>query len=331
MTGPRIVAVGSINMDIVVRTNRLPRPGETVLGSKLTYRSGGKGANQAVAARRLGALSFLVGCVGQDEAWGRLRDSMIAAGVDISAVYGVNDVTGTALIIVGPDGENMITVAPGANAQLGGPGLAAARPLVETADVLLLQMETPVAAALIAARWATGAGVPILLNVAPLPATLSADLLDLIGLVDILIVNQTEAAGLAAAADSRPPDPDPMRLAPTLLQLGAAEVVVTCGVAGAVLAGNGHSVHVPGFKVAAVDSVGAGDAFCAELAGATASNISDRAVAVERACAAGALTVSRSLGQNGFPTRGDVDALHAAGGPRTTSTNAGADSRFIAR
>ena len=200
MTSGKIVVLGSLNMDLSIRVPRLPRPGETVAGTELVRGAGGKGANQALAARRLGAQVALVGMVGADQFGAELRDSLAAGGVDVSGVAVAADaVTGVALIVVGPDGDNMITISPGANAKLTAPDLRA--PL-DGAHALLLQLEIPIDACRAAADAARSGGVPVVLNAAPLPDHPGADLAELIRRSDVLVVNETEAAGLAPGATS---------------------------------------------------------------------------------------------------------------------------------
>ena len=294
----RIVVFGSLNMDLVIRVPHLPRPGETVAGSDVVPGAGGKGANQALAARRLGAGVALIGMVGSDEYGAELRDGLAGHGVDVSGVFVTADAaTGVAHIVVGPDGENMITLSPGANARVAPSDLRA--PLTG-ADALLLQLEVPVEASCAAADAARAAGVPVVLNAAPLPQHPDGHLADLLRRVDVLIVNETEAAGLAPGAASP---------ASALLRLGAAEVVVTLGARGAVAAGPHGVTHVPAFAVDAVDTVGAGDAFCAEFTLARTSGGADLVTATRRACAAGALAASRPGAQTSLPTRAEVDRL----------------------
>jgi ribokinase len=305
MTGGTIVVVGSLNLDLAVRVPHLPKPGETLLGEDFERRPGGKGANQAVAAARLGARARLVGLVGSDLFGADLRGHLDAEGVDVDTVGRAEEApTGVAMIVVAPDGENMITLAPGANDRLGPQELAALPGLLEDADALLLQLEVPVPAALAAARMASAADVAVVVNAAPLPPV-SQDLLDLIGLADVLVVNETEAAGLTgidAVSDSE-------AAARALLALGPGAAVITLGRRGAVAADGTGVNEVPAFAVEAVDAVGAGDAFCAELAIARAGGALDVATATRRACAAGALATTRIGTQSALPRRAEVDRL----------------------
>ncbi|MGW4242868.1 PfkB family carbohydrate kinase, partial [Nocardia sp. NPDC004722] len=179
MREPDVVVVGSANMDLTVRVSGLPRPGETVSGAALERGAGGKGANQAVAARRLGARTTLIGRVGGDEFGAALRRSLRTAGVDDSGLDSVATATGCALVIVDEHGENMITLAPGANGTLRPADLDRHAARIGSADVLLLQLEVPLATALAAARLARSAGVLVVLNAAPLPRQRGTELREL--------------------------------------------------------------------------------------------------------------------------------------------------------
>ncbi|WP_331767898.1 ribokinase [Embleya sp. NBC_00896] len=307
----RVVVVGSLNMDVVVRVRVLPAPGETVSGEDAVRGAGGKGANQAVAAARLGAAVRLVGLLGDDPFGTELRDRLVAEGVDDSAVGTVDGASGVALIVVQHDGENAITLSPGANRRLDEAALAAVTDggVAEAADALLLQLEVPVATVLAAARAARAAGVPTVLNAAPLPP-FDDVLRALLGETDVLVVNETEAAGLLGAAGI-PAVPDWAAQADALRALGPDLVVITLGAEGAVAADGHEHVAQGGFPVAAVDTVGAGDSFCAELTLALGAH-ADPAEALRRACAAGALATTRHGAQSALPTRAEVDALLAA-------------------
>ncbi|MEH0986052.1 ribokinase [Micromonospora sp. CPCC 205556] len=304
----RMVVVGSLNMDLCVRVPRLPEPGETVAGRSLERSPGGKGANQAVAASRLGASASLVGSVGTDSFGTELTRGLTAEGVDVAAVtYSATAPTGVAMIIVEASGENMITLAPGANGELRPADLAGLGPMLADADALLLQLEIPLATVRAAARTARDHGVPVILNAAPLPLV-DAELLDLLHLTDLLVVNETEAAGLTGLDRA-----DPAATAVALRRLGPPEVVLTLGAQGAVAADAAGVHQVPPFAVDAVDAVGAGDAFCAELVLARAGCDTPGALAAAtgRACAAGALATTRPGAQTAAPWRAEVDRLLA--------------------
>lgn len=303
--------MGSVNVDLTVRVPWLPLPGETVRGGDVVRTAGGKGANQAVAVARLGADSRLVALTGDDAAGTELRAALAGERVDVSGMdVAVGVPTGTALILVRPDGENTITVSPGANDRL-----------VESAldprwfagvDVLLAQLEVPTATCLAAARLSRQAGARVVLNAAP-PSPCGDDLLpSLLEATDVLVVNEAEALALVEAA--RPGgDEDWAAVAVALRGLGPPAVVVTRGAAGAVgVDADGAPFAAAPYPVEAVDTVGAGDAFCAELAVALGDG-ADLVTAVTRGCAAGALATRGPGAQAALPYRAEVDALHQSG------------------
>ncbi len=307
---PRVTVLGSLNMDISVRVPRLAGPGETVLGAAARLQPGGKGANQALAAARLGASVRMVGCCGADDFGVSCRAALRGAGVDVTAVRVAEQAsTGLALISVDPAGENSIIVAQGANG-LAGPAEAAAA-LAAPADALVLSAEIPVAVLAEALRQARAAGVRTVLNLAPMPP--DAGPLLAAG-VDWLVVNAPEAGALLGQPVTWP---DAARSAAgTLAGHGPRHVVITLGPAGAVLGGAGGPHTVPGFSVASVDSVGAGDAFVAALGVAAAAGAPD-AEAVRLACAVGATAVTRPGAQDGLPTPPDVLAATGVRWPGT--------------
>jgi ribokinase len=250
-----IVVVGSCNVDFVVPVPALPGPGETVLGGDHLRTPGGKGANQAVAAAKLGSPVAFVGCVGEDALAPTILSALAGAGVDTSWLRRVPDApSGIALITVADGGENTIAVSPGANARVGPADIAAA-PLSDAA-VTLVQLEIPLDAVTAAVR---AAGGRVVLNPAPARA-LPADLLSA---VDVLVPNRSELGVLAGAPS--PATLDEATALATALD-GPAAVVVTLGADGALVVQDGAATHVPATKVAAVDATGAGDAFCGALA-----------------------------------------------------------------
>jgi ribokinase len=289
-----IVVVGSLNQDLVARVPRIPAPGETVLATGHAAFAGGKGANQATAAARLGARVAMVGRVGGDDFGQRLIAGLQADGIDTQFVTVDGTVgSGLALINVDESGENAITVSPGANSQVGVADVAAAGDVIAAASILLLQLEVPVAALLAAVAAARGT---VILNPAP-AATLPAELLSA---VDILIPNETELALLSsqpaatgeqvvAAAGSIPID----------------DVVVTMGASGAMVVRRSGATHVAAPPVTAVDTTGAGDAFCGALAAETARGAYLEA-AVRFAVRAAAVAVTRHGAQAAMPTRDEV-------------------------
>jgi ribokinase len=291
-----IVVVGSLNMDLVVEVPRLPRPGETVLGRRHFSNPGGKGANQAVAAARLGGDVAMVGRVGDDEPGEQLLDALAADDVDVERVLRTNTATGLAVITVDDDAENAIVVSSGANAEVAADDVAGA---VEDAAVCLLQLEIPDEPVVAAARRCRG---QVLLNPAP-ARDLTSDLLDA---VDVLIPNQHELAELAGVATVDDAD----TAAEAVGRLGfAGTTVVTMGAAGAVIVTrDGEVRHVGAPRVDAVDSTAAGDAFCGALAQALTAGV-EMTDAVRWACGAGAAAATRHGAQASLPTAGDVSDL----------------------
>lgn len=302
-------------MDLVVRAPRLPRPGETVLGGAYRTFPGGKGANQAVAAARMGAAVSLVAAIGDDPHGQKLRGVLADEGLDLSCLHvRAGEATGLGLITVDDAGENMIVVSPGANASLGAAEIRAAEGAIGGRDVLLVQFETPGPAVLEAARIARAVGRPVILNAAPARA-LSPDLARL---VDVIVVNRTEAAILLQMDASI----DPARLALRLPELGPATCLLTLGAQGAIVAHRGRPRRVPTPDVRAVDAVGAGDAFCGALAAfwapaheAVRQRSPDEFRFVERALtyasAAGALAATRAGAIPSLPKLADVEPLAA--------------------
>jgi ribokinase len=289
-----IVVVGSINLDLVVAVDRHPAPGETVIGGDVRELPGGKGANQAVAAARLGARVAMVGRVGGDGAGTRLRDGLAAEGVDVAHVREDRDApTGRALIAVDAGGENTVVVSPGANGRVGGDDVEAARAMIADASVLLLQHEVPAEA--VAAAIAAAGGT-VVLNPAPARALAAP--------VDVLVPNRGELEALVGRGG------DPADLARSLH--GARAVVVTLGAEGAVAVEGDMVQRVAAPVVEVVDTTGAGDAFC----GALAAALAEGAAVVEAArwaVRAAAVSVTRVGAQGGLPRRSDVSAAVVRG------------------
>nr|WP_199068681.1 ribokinase [Chromobacterium sp. ASV5] len=289
----RVLVIGSINMDLVVRAERLPQLGETLMGQDFATFPGGKGANQAVAAARLGAEVTLLGCVG-DDAFGReLRRHLDAEGVDTRLIRTVDAATGIAAITVS-GGDNAILVAPGANHCLLPEHLDAAEAAFAAADAVLAQLEIPLATARRAAELAQRHGKPFLLNPAPAQALPAA----LLEQVSLLTPNQHE---LLAVLDQ--PDGDWR----ALIAARPGRVAMTHGKDGAFYAdADGALRHQPGFPVTAVDSTGAGDTFNGALAAFLPLGLAE---AIRRANAAGALSVTRAGAQTGMPTLAELNAF----------------------
>jgi len=305
----RIVVVGSLNMDLVVGAPKIPAPGETVIGGDLQTFPGGKGANQAVAAARLGAQVAMVGRVGDDAFGAQLRQTLENDGVDLAYVQ-TTAVTpsGVALIVVDAAGQNSIVVASGANMRLTPADVEAAAPAIRAADVLALQLESPLETVQRAAELARAHGVTVILNPAParpLPP-------ELLALVDVLIPNESETAALTGlpvtSADELTAAADCLRAQ------GVGAVILTLGARGALLAAEGVTRRFPAFPVdQVVDTTAAGDAFVGGLATAVAEKQPlDAAIAWGNA--AGALAVARAGAQPSLPTRAAVEALLNATG-----------------
>ena len=296
-----LVVIGSLNVDLVVTVPHLPNPGETVAGPNAERRPGGKGANQACAAARLGATVRLAGLVGDDTFGTDLLAAVAAQGVDVGHVATLNGFsTGMAFIAVEESSENMIIVASGANRQLTPAALAGRaglRTLLHAAGALLLQLETPLPTSIAAAQVARELRVPVVLNAAPCPPEPTPELSELLQMTDALIVNESEALALAGTADPA-----------ALLELGPAVAVVTLGRRGASAADKTGHIDVPGFAVPSVDTVGAGDTFCGQFAlDHAAKTPLDKAL--RRSCAAGALATTVRGTQAAGPTRDQVELL----------------------
>jgi ribokinase len=295
---PRLTVLGSLNMDISVTVPRLPAPGATVLGSAAVFTPGGKGANQAVAAARLGADVRMTGCVGGDDFGRRLLAALREAEVNAEGVRVVDDVpTGLAMISVDRAGENIITVAPGANHEVRAADAAAAAGGPH--DALVISAEVPVPA--IRAALARAHGTLCVLNLAPVPEQAAAIVAD--G-VEWLVVNESEAGAVLG----RPVDglKDAAQAAAELATAGARHAVVTAGAHGAALAGpDGGPLTIEAFDVKTVDTVGAGDTFVAALAVTLAAGI-PAAEAVRAAAAAGAAAATRPGAQAGMPHPADI-------------------------
>lgn len=294
-----VCVVGSVNLDHVVLAPRIPGPGETVLGTDVAEHPGGKGSNQAIGAGRSGAETVFVGAMGDDAAATRLLAELRGAGVD-TRVRTVEAPTGTAWITVADDGENVIIVVPGANATIT-ELTDAERALVAGSRVLLMQQEIPESAMLEAAA-ARAEGALVLLNAAPTREVSP----QLMARVDVLIVNEHEAADLHGAAGAPP------ELASALLERVPA-VVLTLGAEGALIAVRDQEpVAIPAHRVQAVDTTGAGDAFCGALAAeldrsATSSDLLERLVEAARfATSVSALAVQRPGAASGIPYREEV-------------------------
>ena len=300
MTKRSILVLGSSNTDMTVKTKALPKPGETVLGGIFTMGAGGKGANQAVAARRLGGEVQFICKVGHDI----FGDNAIAQyeqeGLDTRGILRSEQPSGVALICVDANAENSIVVASGANADLTEADVEASREALEHCGILLLQLETPIPSVLKAARIAHEAGAMVVLN--PAPACPLPD--ELFRYIDLFIPNETELSTFSGLTVS---DEETAAKAAAAMQAkGVGKLIVTMGSKGSLICEGGDPVFVPAHKVKAVDTTAAGDTFCGALCVALSEG-RDLKVAAEFATAASALTVQKMGAQSSIPYRKDIN------------------------
>ena len=299
----KVVVVGSINMDLVARSPRIPHAGETVIGGDFRMVPGGKGANQAVAAARLGAQVRMLGRVGVDSFGSQLLDNLSKSGVDTASIgRDPQAASGIALIMVDDAGQNSILVAPGANMLLSPADMDAAEAVISSAQVMLLQLEIPLETVVRAVQIGHAHGVKVVLNPAPaqpLPPELTR-------LVDVLAPNEFEAAlltGLPVDSDEQ------IRAAASALRAtGAAQVIITLGRRGALLATAEGFQHFPAFPVKPVDTTAAGDAFVGSLGAALAEGRT-LGEAMRWGSAAGALSTTKKGAQPSLPQRREVEEL----------------------
>ena len=300
MKTPKIVVVGSVNTDMVVKSERLPAPGETVTGGEFVMAAGGKGANQAVAAARLGAEVTLVAKVGQDMFGAQSVENFKRDGILTDFIPAdAGNHTGVALILVDAKGENLISVAPGANAAITPHEVQKAAERIRSADVVLLQLEIPLETVEFTARLASEAGVTVVLDPAP-AAPLGAELL---GNVTYLTPNESEATRLTGIEVTD--EPTARAAAEKLIAAGVDNVIVTMGTQGALVATGDRALLVPSHVVEAVDSTAAGDAFNGGLAFALAQGLALED-AVREAALVGALSVTRMGAQPSLPTANEL-------------------------
>lgn len=312
MKRPKIVVVGSSNTDMVVKAARIPAPGETVLGGAFVMAAGGKGANQAVAAARLGAEVTLVARLGADP----LGDEAIAGYQKDSILTDLivrdpDRPTGVALILVDIHGENSITVALGANEALSPDDVERAADRIRAADAVVMQLEVPLAAVEQAAAIARAAGVPVILDPAPAPDGGLPEAL--LRNVTFLKPNESEAERLTGISVSDLASAE--RAARALQELGPRTVIITLGSQGAIVVDEAAVHHVPAYRVTAVDTTAAGDAFTGAFATAVGAGAA-LVEAVRRAAAAGALAATRMGAQPSLPTQAEWEAFianHSAG------------------
>ncbi|QAY85334.1 ribokinase [Pseudomonas arsenicoxydans] len=299
----KVVVIGSLNMDLVTRAPRLPRGGETLIGESFATVSGGKGANQAVAAARLGAQVSMVGCVGSDAYGQELRGALLAEQIDCQAVSAVEGASGVALIVVDDNSQNAIVIVAGANGALTPQVIDRFDAVLQAADVIICQLEVPDATVGYALKRGRTLGKTVILNPAPASRPLPADWY---ASIDYLIPNESEASALSGVPV------DSMQSAETaasaLIALGASKVIITLGAQGSLFANGTGFEHFPARQVKAVDTTAAGDTFVGGFAAALASGKSE-AEAIRFGQVAAALSVTRASAQPSIPTLSEVQAF----------------------
>ncbi len=305
----QIVVIGSSNTDMIIKIDRIPRPGETVIGGQFSTAPGGKGANQAVAAARAGGDVTFIARVGNDMFGREALNGFVADEINIEHV--IKDTTapsGVASIFVDRNGQNSIAVAGGANANLSPADIEAAEKTIACADILVMQLETPIETVTAAAMMAHADGVKVILN--PAPAQPLTD--EVLKTVSILTPNETEA-GLLTGIGIEGED-DARRAAEALLERGVSTVLVTMGENGVIIVTADGARKVDAFKVDPIDTTAAGDAFNGALAVAIAEG-SQLDKAVVFANAAAAMSVTKLGAQPSAPTRDEIDEFLKARNP----------------
>ena len=300
-----VLVFGSLNADLVIRADRLPREGETLQGGDLAVYPGGKGANQAYAAARLGAQTTMYGAVGRDVFGDLLLESLSTGEVDVSGVRRLDRATGCASITVLPGGENAILIAPGANGAVDSTWVDAMAPALDLQPIVLCQLEVPLPGVEALLRGAHAKRARVILDPAPAQPLDAA----LLRLAHIVTPNQTECAMLMGRPD-QPPETyeDAREAASRLHELGVRIAIVKMGEQGCLVSDGGESFVVPAHRVKPVDTTAAGDTFNAGVAAGLAEGLSLRE-AVELGAAAAAISVTRPGAQTSAPTRGEVEDL----------------------
>ncbi|WP_223454348.1 ribokinase [Pseudomonas sp. GL-RE-19] len=299
----KVVVIGSLNMDLVTRAPRLPKGGETLIGQSFTTVSGGKGANQAVAAARLGAQVSMIGCVGSDAYGEALRGALLAEQIDCQAVSTVEGSSGVALIVVDDSSQNSIVIVPGANGALTAEAIDRFDSVIRAADVLICQLEVPDASVGHALKRGRELGKTVILNPAPASRPLPADWY---ASIDYLIPNESEASALSGlSVDSLE---TAQAAATRLIALGAGKVIITLGAQGSLFADGLRFEHFPAPAVKAVDTTAAGDTFVGGFAAALAAG-NDEAQAIRFGQVAAALSVTCAGAQPSIPALSDVQAF----------------------
>lgn len=291
-------------MDLVAQAERLPRAGETLLGQSFATVPGGKGANQAVAAARLGGQVAMIGCVGADAYGHALRQALADEGIDCQGVRVAEDVaTGIAMIVVDANSQNAIVIVAGGNGQLESSDIERFDGLLQAADVVVCQLEIPYPVVAFVLQRAHEAGKTVILNPAPVTGPLPSQWL---GWIDYLIPNETEAQALTGLAVNSVAEAE--QAASLLREAGAGKIIVTLGERGVLFADGVQSRHSPGRRVRAVDTTAAGDTFVGGFAAALARGL-DESQAIAFGQAAAALSVTRAGAQPSIPTLAQVEQV----------------------
>ncbi len=302
-TSGQLVVLGSINADHILNLDRFPAPGETLTGRRYKIAFGGKGANQAVAAGRSGADIAFIACVGDDDTGERIRQQLADDRIDTAPVSVIpGEATGVALIFVNASGENFIGIHAGANSRLTPDLVEANSESIARAEVLLMQLETPIESVLCAARIARMHNTRIVLN--PAPACALRD--EMLSLIDIITPNETEAGVLTGINVSD--DESAARAAQILHEKGISTVLITLGRRGVWLSERGQGLRIPGFTVDAVDTIAAGDTFNGALVTALLEG-KEMPDAIRFAHAAAAIAVTREGAQPSVPWREEIEAF----------------------
>lgn len=298
----KIVVVGSSNVDITARVKRLPLPGETIGGATLHHANGGKGANQAVAASRMGADVVLVTCLGDDASGKMLSAQFVADGIDTSYVKLSSTPTGTALIFVDENAENCIAVAPGSNNDLLPEDIEAARPCMEGVEFFLIQLEIPIPTIVRSVELADSLGLKVILNPAPMKSLPD----DLFGKIWLITPNQTEAEMLTGVHVAT--EEDARKAAAALFAKGVKNVIITMGSKGSMVCTPEAAEFVPSRKVQAIDTTGAGDVYNGALVAALADGKSIFEAA-RLATLASSVAVTRMGAQTSAPYASEIENL----------------------
>lgn len=299
----KVVVVGSLNMDLVTRAERLPRGGETLIGTSFATVSGGKGANQAVAAARLGARVSMIGCVGSDAYGEQLRGALLAEQIDCQAVSVVEGSSGVALIVVDDSSQNAIVIVAGSNGLLGPETVARFDAVLQQAEVIICQLEVPLATVGYTLKRGQALGKTVILNPAPASGPLPAEWY---ASINYLIPNESEATALSGVMVDSLESAE--AAAACLIKAGAGKVIITLGAQGLLFASEDEFEHFPAPKVKAIDTTAAGDTFVGGFAAALASGMTE-AEAIRFGQVAAALSVTRAGAQPSIPSLSDVQAF----------------------